>query len=94
MKAISAPTDADKQKCLSWETDLKTDIEESKALEPEKASNIPADQKTAFLESYKNNMDELVGELVLLERAIEAGKWDDARGPCGPDQSVATRRAS
>jgi len=86
-----------------WETDLKTAIEESKALEPEKASNIPADQKTAFLKSYKNKMDELVDEIVSLERAIEAGKWDeaieagkwdDAKGPCGHDQSVATRRAS
>ena len=77
-----------------WETDLKTAIEESKALEPEKASNIPTDQKTAFLKSYKNKMDELVDEIVSLERAIEAGKWDDAKGPCGHDQSVATRRAS
>jgi len=39
-------------------------------------------------------MDELVDEIVSLERAIEAGKWDDAKGPCGHDQSVATRRAS
>ena len=82
-KAMSAPTDADKQKYLSWVADLKSATEESKALEPEKASNIPADQKMAFLESYKIKMDELVDEIDSLGKAIEAGKWDDAKALVG-----------
>jgi len=82
-KAMSAPVEADKQKYLSWVADLKSASEASKALEPEKTSNIPADQKTAFLEGYKNKMDELVEETDLLGKAIEAGKWDEAKALVG-----------
>jgi soluble cytochrome b562 len=82
-KAMSAPVEADKQKYLSWVADLKSASEASKALEPEKTSNIPADQKTAFLEGYKNKMDELVEESDSLGKAIEAGKWDEAKALVG-----------
>lgn len=82
-KAMAAPVEADRQKYLSWVADLKSATEASKALEPEKASNIPADQKTAFLEGYKNKMDELLDEIDSLGKAIEAGKWDEAKALVG-----------
>ena len=78
-KAMAAPVEADKQKYLAWVADLKSATEASKALEPEKTSNIPADQKTAFLEGYKNKMDELVDEIDSLGKAIGAGKWNEAK---------------
>jgi len=78
-KAMTAPVEADKQKYLSWVADLKSASEASKSMEPEKASYIPADQKTAFLEGYRNKMDELADEIDSLGKAIEAGKWDEAK---------------
>jgi soluble cytochrome b562 len=78
-KAMVAPVEADKQKYLSWVADLKSATEASKALEPEKTSHVPADQKTAFLEGYRNKMEELADEIDSLGKAIEAGKWDEAK---------------
>jgi soluble cytochrome b562 len=82
-KAMAAPVEADKQKYLSWVSNLKSATEASKLLEPEKTANVPADQKTAFLEGYKNKMDELLDEIDSLEKAIEAGKWDEAKALVG-----------
>jgi soluble cytochrome b562 len=82
-KAMAAPVEVDKQKYLSWVADLKSATEASKTLEPEKTAHIPADQKTAFLEGYKNKMDELVEEIDSLGKAIEAGKWDEAKALVG-----------
>jgi len=76
---MAAPVEADKQKYLVWVADLKSATEASKSIEPEKASNVPADQKTAFLEEYRNKMDELADEIDSLGKAIEAGKWDEAK---------------
>jgi soluble cytochrome b562 len=78
-KAMAAPVEADKQKYLSWVADLKSATEASKTLEPEKTSSIPIEQKTAFLDGYKNKMDELSDEIDSLGKAIEAGKWDEAK---------------
>jgi len=78
-KAMSAPIEADKQKYLSWVADLKSSSEASKALQPEKTSNVPVDQKTAFLVGYRNKMEELIDEIDSLGKAIEAGKWDEAK---------------
>ena len=78
-KAMVAPVEADKQKYLSWVADLRSAAEASKSLEPEKASHIPADQKTIFLEGYRNKMDELADDIDSLGKAIEAGKWDEAK---------------
>jgi len=78
-KAMVAPVEADKQKYLSWVADLKSAAEASKSLEPVKASHIPADQKTAFLEGYRSKMDELADDIDSLGKAIEAGKWDEAK---------------
>jgi len=78
-KAMAAPVEADKQKYLSWVADLKSAAEASKSLEPEKTSKVPADQKTAFLEGYRNKMDELADEIDSLGKAIEAGKWEEAK---------------
>jgi soluble cytochrome b562 len=78
-KAMAAPVGADKQKYLSWVADLKSATEASKTLEPEKTSSIPIEQKTAFLDGYKNKMDELSDEIDSLGKAIEAGKWDEAK---------------
>jgi len=77
--AMAAPVEADKQKYLVWVADLKSAAEASKTMEPEKTSKIPADQKAAFLEGYKNKMDELTDEIDSLGKAIEAGKWDEAK---------------
>ncbi len=82
-KAMATPVETDKQKYLAWVADLKSATEASKTLEPEKTSKIPADQKTAFLEGYKNKMDELVDEIDSLEKAIELGKWDEAKALVG-----------
>jgi soluble cytochrome b562 len=78
-KAMVTPVEADKQKYLLWVADLKSAAEASKTLEPEKTSHIPIDQKTAFLEGYRNKMDELADEIDSLGKAIEAGKWDEAK---------------
>ena len=78
-KAMSAPVEADKQKYLSWVADLKSASDASKTMEPEKTSHVPADQKTAFLEGYRNKMDELADEIDSLGKAIEAGKWEEAK---------------
>ena len=78
-KAMVTPVEADKQKYLSWVADLKLAAEASKALEPEKTSHISKDQKAAFLEGYRNKMDELADEIDSLGKAIEAGKWDEAK---------------
>jgi len=76
--ALSSPVEADKQKYLSWVADLKSAAEASKSLEPEKTSHIPADQKTAFLDGYRNKMAELADEIDSLGKAVEAGKWEEA----------------
>ena len=78
-KAMVAPVEAGKQKYLSWVADLKSAVEASKSLEPVKASHIPADQKTAFLEGYRSKMDELADDIDSLGKTIEAGKWDEAK---------------
>jgi soluble cytochrome b562 len=78
-KAMTAPVQADKQKYLSWVADLKSAAEASKSMQPEKASYIPADQKAAFFDGYKNKMDELADDIDSLGKAIEAGKWDEAK---------------
>ena len=78
-KAMVAPVEADKQKYLSWVADLKSASEAAKAMEPEKTSKVPANQKIAFLEGYRNKMNELADEIDSLGKAIEAGKWDEAK---------------
>jgi len=78
-KAMVAPVETDKQKYLSWVADLKSATEASQALAPEKTSHVPADQKNAFLEGYRNKMDEMVDEIDALGKAIEVGKWDEAK---------------
>jgi len=87
-KAIVNPVEADKQKYLSWVADLKSASEVSKTMEPEKISNVPADQKTAFLDGYKNKMDELTDEIDSLGKAIEAGKWEEAKALVGQINQV------
>ena len=77
--AMSSPVEADKQKYLLWVADLKSASEASKTMEPDKTSKVTADQKAAFLEGYRNKMDELTDEIESLGKAIEAGKWDEAK---------------
>ena len=86
--AMSSPVEADKQKYLAWVADLKSAAEASKTMEPEKTSKIPAEQKTAFLEGYKNKMDELADEIDALGKAIEAGKWEEAKALVGQINQV------
>jgi hypothetical protein len=47
-KAMAVTVEADKEKYLSWVADLRSASETSKNLDPEKNSNIPAGQKSAF----------------------------------------------
>ena len=85
---MASPVELDKQKYLSWVADLKTAAEASKILEPKKTSNVPSEQKTAFLEGYKNKMDELTEEIDSLRKAIEAGKWEEAKALVGQINQV------
>jgi soluble cytochrome b562 len=78
-KAMLSPVEGDKQKYLSWVADLKSATEASKSLEPEKTPKVSVDEKTAFLEGYRNKMDELADEIDSLGKAIEAGKWEEAK---------------
>ena len=87
-KAMASPVELDKQKYLSWVADLKTAAEASKILEPEKTSNVPSEQKTAFLEGYRRKMDELTEEIDSLGKAIEAGKWEEAKALVGQINQV------
>ena len=87
-KAMASPVELDKQKYLSWVADLKTAAEASKILEPEKTSNIPSEQKTAFLEGYRRKMDKLTDEIDSLGKAIEAGKWEEAKALVGQINQV------
>lgn len=82
-KAMVAPVEADKQKYLGWVADLKSATEAAKTMEPEKTSSIPSDQKTAFLEGYKNKMEELSEQIDELGKTIEAGKWPEAKALVG-----------
>jgi hypothetical protein len=47
-KTMAVTVEADKEKYLSWVADLRSASETSKNLDPEKNSNIPAGQKSAF----------------------------------------------
>ena len=87
-KAMAAPVESDKQKYLSWVADLKTAAEVSKTMEPEKTSKVPSEQKTAFLEGYRRKMDELTEEIDSLGKAIEAGKWEEAKALVGQINQV------
>ena len=78
-KAMVNPVVADKQKYLVWVADLKSASEASKTMEPEKISNVPADQRSALLEGYRNKMDEMLDEIDSLGKAIEAGNWEEAK---------------
>jgi len=82
-KAMATPVEADKQKYLGWVADLKSATEASKSLEPEKTSTISADQRSAFLDGYKNKMEELAEQIDELGKAIEAGKWPEAKALVG-----------
>ena len=81
--AMVAPVEADKQKYLGWVADLKAAAQASETLEPEKTSGIPAAQKTAFVEGYKNKMQELIDQIDDLGKAIEAGKWEESKSLVG-----------
>ena len=87
-KAMEAPVEAEKQKYLGWVADLKKAAEESKTLEPEKTEKIPAGEQKAFLDGYRSKMEELIGQIDQLGRAIEAGKWAEAKSLIGQINQV------
>ncbi len=87
-KAMEAPVEADKAKYLEWVADLKKASEEAKAMEPEKTEKIPAGDQKVFLEGYRNKMDELVELTDELGKAIEAGKWSEAKALIGQINQV------
>jgi len=87
-KAMEAPVEADKQKYLGWVADLKKASEEAKTMEPEKAEKVPADQQKAFLEGYRSKMEESIELTDELGKAIEAGKWTEAKALIGQINQV------
>jgi len=87
-KAMDAPVEADKQKYLGWVADLKKASEEAKTMEPEKTEKVPADQQKAFLEGYRSKMEESIELTDELGKAIEAGKWAEAKALIGQINQV------
>lgn len=78
-KAMEAPVEADKQKYLGWVADLKKASEDAKTMKPEKTEKVSADQQKAFLEGYRSKMEESIELTDELGKAIEAGKWAEAK---------------
>ena len=87
-KALEAPVEADKPKYLGWVADLKKASEEAKTMEPEKTEKIPEDKKKAFLEGYRSKMEESIELTDELGKAIEAGKWVEAKALLGQMNQV------
>lgn len=87
-KAMESPVEADKAKYLVWVADLKKASEEAKTLEPEKTEKIPAEQKKAFLDGYRSKMEESIELTDELGKAIEAGKWAEAKTLIGQIHQV------
>ena len=87
-KAMEAPVEADKQRYLGWVADLKKASEAAKTMEPEKTEKIPADQQKAFLEGYQSKMEESIELTDELGKAIEAGKWAEAKTLIGQMNQV------
>ena len=87
-KAMEAPVEADKPKYLGWVADLKKASEEAKTMEPEKTEKVPADQQKAFLEGYRSKMEESIELTDELGKAIEAGKWAEAKALIGQINQV------
>jgi len=87
-KAMEAPVEVDKQKYLGWVADLKKASEEAKTMEPEKTEKVPADQQKAFLEGYRSKMEESIELTDELGKAIEAGKWTEAKALVGQINQV------
>ena len=87
-KAMEAPVEADKQKYLGWVADLKKASEEAKTMEPEKTEKVPAGEQKAFLDGYRGKMEESIELTDELGKAIEAGKWTEAKGLIGQINQV------
>ena len=87
-KAMEAPVEADKPKYLGWVADLKKASEEAKTMEPEKTEKVPASQQKAFLEGYRSKMEESIELTDELGKAIEAGKWAEAKALVGQINQV------
>ena len=87
-KAMEAPVEADKAKYLGWVADLKKASEAAKTMEPEKTEKVPADQQKVFLEGYRSKMEESIELTDELGKAIEAGKWAEAKAVLGQMNQV------
>jgi soluble cytochrome b562 len=57
----------------------KKSLDESLKLEPAKTKDVPAAEKAAYLEKYKNEMKEVVKTFDDLEAAVKDGKTDEAK---------------
>ena len=87
-KAMEAPVEADKPKYLGWVADLKKASEQAKTMEPEKTEKIPAGEQKSFLEGYRSKMEESIELTDELGKAIEAGKWTEAKALVGQINQV------
>ncbi len=57
---------------------IKKNIDASLAMQPAQTKDIPAAEKTAYLDKYKQQMTELGKMFDELDAAVKAGKTDDA----------------
>ena len=78
--ALQEPADADKEKYVALAEDLRSASVAARALEPEKTRDIPQDRRAAFLEGYRQSIDDLVSLVDGLKKHLAAGDWEAARG--------------
>jgi soluble cytochrome b562 len=76
---LKAPVDASKPDYLALVDTLKTEAQKSRALVPQKAAALPADQQAAMVTAYQKSIDDLTASYDTLSQSIQAGQWDAAR---------------
>jgi len=77
--ALQEPIDSDRDKYVALAEDLRKASAAAKEYEPEKTSDIPQDKRAAFLEGYRQSIDDLVGLIDELKKQLAAGDWEAAR---------------
>jgi soluble cytochrome b562 len=76
---LKAPVDVSKPDYLALTATMKTEVQKSRALVPQKAAALPADQQATMVAAYQKSMDDLGTTIDTLSQAIQAGQWDAAR---------------
>jgi len=76
---LKAPVDASKPDYLALVDTLKAEATKARALVPQKAAALPADQQAAMVAAYQKSIDDLTATYDALSQSIQAGQWDAAR---------------